>query len=200
MQMVGLTGNIGSGKSTVARLLAEKGAVIIDADVLAKEATQDPQVLEQIAQQLSPDLIQHGQLDRQKTAELVFHHPEARHTLNSIIHPWVRQKSAERVAELSQSLSPPAVIVQDIPLLFESSLEKNFDAVIVVYAPLEQRIARVMERSNLIEAEIRARDSAQMRLEEKAKRADYVIDNSRDLAYLESQVEKVWQKFIGKSS
>jgi dephospho-CoA kinase len=200
MQMVGLTGNIGSGKSTVARLLAEKGAVIIDADVLAKEATQDPQVLEQIAHQLSLDLIHHSQLDRQKTAELIFHHPEARHTLNSIIHPWVRQKSAERVAELSQSLTPPAVIVQDIPLLFESSLEKNFDAVIVVYAPLEQRIARVMERSKLSEDDIRARDSAQMRLEEKAKRADYVIDNSRDLAYLESQVEKVWQKFIGKSS
>ena len=189
---IGLTGNIGSGKSTVAKLLAEKGAVIIDADALAREATRDKDVLEVIAQQLSPELIQDGQLDRKKTAELVFNNPDARQILNSIIHPWVRQKSAERVTELINRSTPPEMIVQDIPLLFESGLEKNFDAVIVVYAPLEQRIARVISRSNLSEEEIRARDTSQMNLEEKAKRADVVIDNSRDLAYLQEQVDKVW--------
>ena len=191
-KLIGLTGNIGSGKSTVAKMLAEKGAVIIDADALAKAATQDPYVLEQITQKLGPDLIQDGQLDRKKTAELVFNNPEARQMLNGIIHPWVRQKSAERISELMQSPSPPKIIVQDIPLLYESGLEKTFDAVIVVYAPLEQRIARVMSRSNLSESEIRARDAAQISLEEKAKRADVVIDNSRDLEYLQEQVDKVW--------
>ncbi len=152
---IGLTGNIGSGKSTVAKMLAEKGAVIIDADTLAKEATRDKPILEAIAQKLSPELLQEGQLDRKKTAELIFNNPEARQILNSIIHPWVRAKSAERIAELSASEHPPEMIVQDIPLLFESGLENNFDAVIVVYAPLEQRIDRVMSRSNLSEEEIR---------------------------------------------
>ena len=115
--------------------------------------------------------------------------------LNSIIHPWVRQKSAERVAELMNQSEPPKMIVQDIPLLFESGLEKTFDAVIVVYAPLEQRIARVMERSNLSEDEVRTRDGAQMSLEEKAKRATIVIDNSRDLVCLQEQVDMIWEKY-----
>ncbi len=192
--MIGLTGNIGSGKSTVARLLSEKGAVIIDADALAREATQDTQVLTAIAQHLSPELIQDGQLERKKTAELVFNNPGARQILNSIIHPWVRQKSAERINELMQSPNPPKMIVQDIPLLYESGLENNFDAVIVVYAPLEQRIARVVSRSNLSENEIRARDAAQLNLEEKSKRADFVIDNSRDLVYLQQQVNTAWEQ------
>jgi dephospho-CoA kinase len=191
---IGLTGNIGSGKSTVAKMLAEKGAVIIDADVLARTATQDPAVLEQIAEQLGRDLVQDGNLDRKKTAELVFHHPEARHILNNIIHPWVRQKSAERVAELLQH-DPACIIVQDIPLLFENGLEKNFDVVIVVYAPLEERIARVMSRSTLTEEDILARDRVQMSLEEKVKRADVVIDNSRGLDDLQWQVDTFWEKW-----
>jgi dephospho-CoA kinase len=194
-KIIGLTGNIGSGKSTVAEMLAAKGAVVIDADKLAREATQDKQVLESIAHQLSPALIQNGQLNRQKTAELIFNNPEARQTLNKIIHPWVRQKSSERISELINQSEPPMMIVQDIPLLFESGLEKNFDAVVVVYAPLEQRIARVKSRSNLSESEIVARDEAQMSLEEKAKRADVVIDNSRDLEYLQRQMDQFWGNF-----
>jgi dephospho-CoA kinase len=195
LKLIGLTGNIGSGKSTVAKMLAEKGAMIIDADTLARVATQDPNVLAQISEKLSPDLIEDGQLNRTKTAEIVFYNPEARHILNRIIHPWVRQKSAERVAELLQVSQPP-MIVQDIPLLFENNLEKQFDAVMVVYAPLEERIARVVSRSGLTEEDVRARDSAQMNLEEKTKRADFVIDNSRGLDFLEVQVEQVWKKLM----
>lgn len=195
--LIGLTGNIGSGKSTVARMLADKGAVIIDADVLAKAATQDPLVIQQVAQQLSSELIIHGKLDRQKTAQLIFKDPNARQKLNSIIHPWVRQKSAERVTELLQSPTPPKVIVQDIPLLFESGLEKNFDRVIVVYAPLEQRITRVMTRSSLTEEDIRARDAAQITLEEKVRRADYIINNSGDISCLQQQIDGLWKTLIG---
>jgi dephospho-CoA kinase len=194
---IGLTGNIGSGKSTVAKILVTKGVALIDADTLARSATKDTKVLEEIAAKLGADLVKNGELDRQKTADLIFNNPEARQILNSIIHPWVRQKSAERVAELVNSATPPNIIVQDIPLLFESGLEENFDAVIVVYAPLEQRIARVKERSHLSEEEITARDSAQMTLEEKAKRADLVIDNSRGLEHLQQQVDKVWEQLIG---
>jgi dephospho-CoA kinase len=189
---IGVTGNIGSGKSTVAKLFVEKGAALIDADALARGATNDPDVLEQIANQLGTHLIINSQLDRAKTAALVFNNPEARQTLNNIIHPWVRQKSAERIRELETSPSPPPIILQDIPLLFENGLEKDLDAVIVVYAPLDLRLARVKARSNISEADFYARDNAQMNLEEKVKRADYVIDNSGSFETLHFQVDKVW--------
>ena len=121
---IGLTGNIGSGKSTVAHLLVEKGAALIDSDVLAREATQDPEVLRQIADALGNDLIKEGELDRPKTAERVFGNKEARETLNGIIHPWVRQKSEARAQALEQSSPPPKIILMDIPLLYENGLEE----------------------------------------------------------------------------
>jgi dephospho-CoA kinase len=191
---IGITGNIGSGKSTVAQMFVEKGAALIDADALARAATQDERVLGQIAKQLGKDLIVNGKLDRAKTAELVFNNLEARLTLNSIIHPWVRQKSAEKIKEFESSASPPPFILQDIPLLFENGLEKNLDGVIVVYAPQGLRLSRVVARSNLSAEDFYARDKSQMPLEEKVKRATYVIDNSGGLEALREQVEQVWQE------
>jgi dephospho-CoA kinase len=197
---IGITGNIGSGKSTVAKMLVEKGATLIDADVLAREATNDERVLEQIQDKLGSDLVIDGKLDRAKTAELVFNNPDARKILNSIIHPWVRQKSEEAIQELESSPSPPLVILQDIPLLFENGLEKNLDAVIVVYAPLEVRLARVFSRNNMSAEDFYARDAAQMNLEEKVKRANYVIDNSGGLNDLQGQVEALWILLQGQST
>ena len=189
---IGLTGNIGSGKSTVAQFLVEKGAALIDSDALAKEATQDPDVLQRIADALGDDLIQDGELDRPKTAERVFGDKEAREALNGIIHPWVRRKSKERAEELERQDAPPDVVLMDIPLLYENGLERGLDAVIVVDAPLEIRIERVQERSGLSEQEVRARDAAQMPPEEKVERADYVVDNSGDKKALELQLERLW--------
>lgn len=189
---IGLTGNIGSGKSTVASLLVNKGAALIDSDQLAREASQDKAVLTEIAQKLGADLVENGQLRRDKTASLVFHKPEALQTLNSIIHPWVRQKSQQRAQELIMSKTPPQVILFDIPLLYENGLESTVDAVIVVNSPLELRIERVKARSQLSEADIRARDKAQLPLEEKVKRADFVIHNDTTLKALEEQVDEVW--------
>jgi dephospho-CoA kinase len=191
---VGLTGNIGSGKSAVATRLAAKGAAVIDADVLAKEATSDPDVLARIAETLEENLVKDGQLDRQATAALVFDNPEARARLNSIIHPWVADARDTREHALQQTTNPPRVIVHDIPLLFETNQQDDFDVVVVVTAPLEQRIARVQARSQLRDEDIRARDAAQMPLADKAARADVVIDNSADLASLEKQVDDVWDK------
>lgn len=193
---IGITGNIGSGKSTVAKMLVEKGAALIDADALAREATHDAEVLEQIQEKLGSDLVTNGKLDRAKTAELVFNNPDARKILNSIIHPLVRQKSEEAMRVLESSPSPPPVILQDIPLLFENGLEKNLDAVIVVYAPLEVRLARVTARSNMSLEDFYARDKSQMPLEEKVKRATYVIDNSGELAALGKQVNKLWKTLV----
>lgn len=193
---IGLTGNIGSGKSTVAKLLAARGAALIDADALAKAATRDPQVLKQIGQALGSDLIVDGALDRQRTAARVFGDAEARATLNGIIHPWVRRESERRVRELSCQADPPAVIVMDIPLLYEGGLERLVDAVVVVSAPWPQRLARVCARSGLSEAEVLARERAQLPLAEKVARADFVIDNSGSLAQLEAQVATLWPALL----
>ncbi len=191
---IGLTGNIGSGKSTVARLFVERGAALVDADALAREATADPQVLADIATKLGDDLVKEGELDRAATAARVFADPEARITLNGIIHPWVRRESAARVEALSTRPDPPRVILMDIPLLYENGLERGLNAVIVVNAPLVTRIKRVSARSGLSEADVRARDKAQLPLEEKVARADYVLENGGSLEELEKQVEALWRE------
>ena len=190
---IGLTGNIGSGKSTVARQLVEYGAALIDSDKLAKAATRDPDVLRQIAAQLGNELVSNGQLDRAKTAQRVFADEVARATLNAIVHPWVRRQSAQEVARLTNLPEPPDVILMDIPLLYENGLESNLDAVIVVNAPLELRVERVMTRSGLSAAEVRSRNAAQLPLEDKVARADYVVDNGSSLERLEAETERVWQ-------
>jgi dephospho-CoA kinase len=191
-KVIGLTGNIGAGKSTVARYLVARGAALVDADALAREASGDPAVLEAIAEQLGADLVVNGQLERARTAQRIFRDEAARRALEGIIHPWVRRESARRVAALQAATPPPPFILLDIPLLYENGLERDLDAVIVVTAPLAARVRRVAARSGLSEAEVRARDAAQMPLEAKAARADFVLDNSGDEASLEGQLEALW--------
>lgn len=193
---VGLTGNIGSGKSSVARLLAERGAAVIDADALAREATEDPHVLQAIARDLGGELVKGGRLDRAATARRVFADPEARRCLNAIVHPWVRRVSDERAAELVRAERPPPVIVFDIPLLFENGLERGMDAVVVVDAPLEARARRVRARNGLEAAEVRSRDAAQMPLTEKVARADFVVDNRGSPQALVPQIDALWSRLL----
>lgn len=194
--LLGVTGNIGSGKSAVARLLAGHGAAVIDADQLARAATEDPQVLQRIAGAVSADLVQGDSLDRAATAALVFGDPAALAQLNAIIHPWVRRESELQVQQLLDSAEPPRVIVQDIPLLFENGLEQLVDKVLVVSAPLALRATRAAARSGLTHAEVRERDAAQWPLERKTALADYVIDNSGDEAALAQAVQALWQKIV----
>ena len=197
---VGLTGNIGSGKSTVAELFAARGAAVIDADALARAATQDPDVLREIAETFGRQLVQKGELDRAGLAEVVFGAPEARAKLNAIIHPWVGREREAQVAALAVQSSPPVVILHDVPLLFEVGLDAEMDKTVVVDAPLEVRAARVTARSGLTPDEVRARDAAQLPLEEKAGRADFVIDNSGEPVELTEQVERVWQALLGRKT
>lgn len=191
---VGLTGNIGAGKSSVARLLAARGAAVIDADALAREASGDPSVLAEISRALGSELVAHGRLDRAKTAERIFGDAAARRVLNGIIHPWVRRESTRRALVLERQGAP--LIVFDIPLLYESGLADQFDAVVVVDAPLEVRLARLRARSHLSEAEARARDAAQLPLAEKVVRADFVIDNGGSEDDLAAQVDALWPKLL----
>jgi dephospho-CoA kinase len=195
---VGLTGNIGSGKSTVARLLRERGAAVIDADALARAATEDPDVLARIAASLGEDLVVDGRLDRAATAARVFGDAAALARLNAIVHPWVRARSAERERELSDAVPPPPVIVHDVPLLYENGLDAAMDAVVVVDAPLETRLRRVAERSGVSIDELRARDAAQLPLEEKVARAAFGGGDAGDLRELRVAVKALWAELLGR--
>jgi dephospho-CoA kinase len=195
---LGLTGNIGSGKSTAARLLVARGAALVDADELAREAAGDPEVLARIAAELGPELVEDGRLDRAATAARVFGDEAARQALNAIVHPWVRRRSDEEVRALLER-APPPVILLDIPLLFENGLERGLDGVIVVAADLPARVARVAARSGLREDEVRARDAAQMPLAEKARRADYLLDNSGSPEALGAQIDALWAELTKRA-
>lgn len=195
---MGLTGNIGSGKSSVARLLAEHGALVIDADDLARQATSEPEVLKRVSDELGAHFVKHGQLDRRAVADAVFADPQARAVLNSIVHPWVGLRRLQLQAQALGQAEPPPVIVHDVPLLFEVGLDRSVDVTVVVTAPLGVRAARVQMRSGLSEDEVRQRDAAQMPQEEKAARADYVLDNSGDEAELAREVARLWPELLAR--
>jgi dephospho-CoA kinase len=193
---IGLTGSVGAGKSSVARRLAERGALVIDADALARQATEDPEVLARIAAELGPGLVVEGRLDRAATARRVFGDPEARRRLEAIVHPWVRSAGAAAEAAAMAEATPPALIVHDVPLLFENGLDAGMDATVVVDAPFAARAARLAARSAMDEAAVRARDAAQWDPAEKARRATFVIDNGGDEEALDAAVAELWPRLL----
>ena len=190
MLQVGLTGSIGSGKSTVAKLLLERGVPVLDADAIAKEVSSSEAVLLEVAKTFGAEYVQENGLNRPKLAELIFNKPEARLALNAIIHPRVRAEMTQRTAELQNS----EIVVQDIPLLFENNLEKLFDAVILVDAPLETRIARVIARDSSSREQVLARDAAQMSAFEKRKRTEFILENTGDQHSLEQQLNTILEQ------
>lgn len=175
MLRIGLTGGIASGKSTVADLLAECGAVIIDSDQLAREVVEPgTEALARIVQRFGDQVIADGRLDRAVLGRIVFADPDARRDLEAIIHPEVRR----RAAELETAAGPDAVVVQMIPLLVETGQQDQFDAVIVVDVPESIQRDRLMSRNGLSAEEADARIAAQATREQRAAAATVVIDNS----------------------
>lgn len=193
---IGLTGSIGSGKSSVAGRLAARGALVLDADAFARAATEDPDVLARISEDLGSHLVVDGALDRGATAALVFDDPEARRRLEAIVHPWVRRaaSAAEAAAVATEPLPP--LVVHEVPLLFETGLDREMDATVAVVAPLETRIARLRARSGLNAESVRARDAAQWPQAEKARRATFVIDNAGSEADLDAAVADLWPRLL----
>lgn len=190
---VGLTGGIGSGKSTVAKLFAELGAKVIDADELARKATEDASVLASIRTAFGDHVFTTaGALNRKRMAELVFHDSQQREQLNAIVHPWVQQRREALIAKYADA----PLVIHDIPLLYEVGMEAQFDTVVVVTAKTELRQQRVYERSGLSVAEFTLRDQAQLPLAEKAKRADYVINNDGSFRRLQEQVKEIWRELV----
>lgn len=194
IKRLGLTGSIGAGKSTVTRLLRERGLTVLDADEQARLVTGEPETLERI-EAAFPGTVKGGVLDRAALAAAAFSDPERTRVLNGIVHPRVRARMA--ALEAQAVANGAAWIAQDIPLLFESGQEQNFDAVLLVDAPLGVRIERVMARSGLTREDILARDARQMPASEKRKKATITIENGGDLEGLARQVEGALERLVG---
>jgi dephospho-CoA kinase len=190
---IGLTGGIGSGKSTVAGLLAGRGALVVDADRIAREVVEPGTGgLAAVVDAFGPGVLTaDGALDRAALASIVFGDPEARARLDAIVHPLVRARAEEVVAQAP----PDAVVVQDVPLLVETGQAGRYDLVLVVEADLGTRVARLALRG-LAEEDARARIAAQATDEQRRAVADVVLDNSGDHEALAAQVERFWAEHV----
>jgi dephospho-CoA kinase len=189
---IGLTGGIGSGKSEVSRRLAAHGALVIDADVLAREVVEPgtPGLAEVVEAFGTGVLADDGSLDRATLGAQVFGDDAGRRRLEAIIHPRVRA----RAAEIEAAAGPDAVVVHDIPLLVETGQSDAFDGVIVVDVPIEVQLERLVGGRGMSEAEARSRIAAQASREQRAGAADWIVDNTGSLADLDAAVARVWRE------
>jgi dephospho-CoA kinase len=194
VKLVGLTGGIASGKSTVAAVLRRLGASIINADELAREVVQPKEdAWKEIIATFGPDILQKDDtLDRKKLRKIVFENTEARKTLETIIHPRVRALAEKRISELAAAGS--SVIVYEVPLLFENQIHLWLRPVILIACDSETQKKRLVERDHLTDTEAQQHLDAQMSLAEKRKLADYVIENNGTPDQLEQQVHEVLKK------
>ncbi len=186
--LIGITGNIGSGKSTVAALLRGMGYPVLDADLLAAQAREHKR---EELRRLFPEAFRGEALDRKALAQLVFQDPKRLRALEALLHPEVRRLLEEELARLEAPL-----VFLEIPLLFEKGWEGRLHGVILVTAPLEVRLQRVMARSGLSREEILARERAQMPEEEKLKRARWVLPNAGNLEDLKAQLQEVLREVL----
>lgn len=189
--VIGLTGGIASGKSTVSQMIKEKGIRVVDADIIAKEAvSKGSAALHQIVQTFGEEvLLPNGELNRQQLGTIIFSDEEKRKQLNAIVHPEVRKEMLEQRDEGVSNNE--TFVVLDIPLLFESKLEGLVDRIIVVYTTPELQLSRLMNRNDLSEEEALNRIHSQQSLEEKCQKADRVIENTKDLAFIRKQLENI---------
>ena len=192
MLLVGLTGGIGSGKSTVARMLEKRGAIVFDADVLARQAVAPGTPgFEKVVERFGPNVLAPGGgLDREALASIIFADPAARRDLEGIVHPEVRRMFAEGCQEYRDS---DRVVVFSAPLLVETGMHTAFDLLIVVSAPVATQIERLMRDRAMPERAVQARIDAQLPLEAKAEVADVLVDNEGTLEDLEAQVDRLWR-------
>jgi dephospho-CoA kinase len=199
MLLVGLTGGIGSGKTTVARLLEERGAVVFDADVLARDAiAPGTPGHDRVVERFGPNVLAPGgDIDREALASTVFADPAARRDLEAIVHPEVRRLFAESTEAYRDT---DAVVVFSAPLLVETGMHTAFEVLIVVSAPVETQVDRLLRDRGMSESAIRGRIGAQLPLEEKAEVADILIDNEGTLEELEGQVERVWTELRARAA
>jgi dephospho-CoA kinase len=187
---VGLTGGIGAGKSEVSARLAAQGAVVIDADTIAREVVEPgTEGLAEVVEAFGPEvLLPDGTLDRPRLGDIVFADPELRSKLNAIVHPRV----GARMAELEQAAGPGAIVVLDVPLIAETGRTDAYDLIVVVDAPPRVQVDRLVRRRSMTREQARARMEAQASREQRLAIADIVVDNSGSLGELDRQVGDLW--------
>ena len=199
MLLVGLTGGIGSGKSTVSRMLEERGAIVFDADALAREAVEPgTQGHDAVVDRFGANILgPGGHLDREALASIVFADPAARRDLEAIVHPEVRRLFAQGCEEHQDTNH---VVVFSAPLLVETGMHTACDVLVVVSATVERQIERLLRARAMSEDAIRARIDAQATLEEKAAVADVLVDNEGTLEELEGQIDRLWTDLKARAS
>ena len=195
MQVIGLTGGIATGKSTVCAILEDAGAVIIDADRIARKLVKKNlpayrQIVDTFGESiLRPD----GEINRKALGDLIFNDPRKKQLLNKIVHPQVAKETDRQLKHIEKS-NPHALVILDIPLLLESGMHRDLSEVIVVYAPEHIQIKRLMERDHISQENAMARIRSQMPIEEKKKLATIVIDNSGTLERTRKQALDIFQR------
>ncbi|QDK44269.1 dephospho-CoA kinase [Bdellovibrio sp. ZAP7] len=197
MKWIGLTGGIGCGKSTVSRMLRDRGYNVIDADEVAREVVRGgTSGLKAIVQEFGDVLLPDGDLDRRKLGQMVFGNPDRLQTLEAITHPLIRKEIARRRQTLEDMNTP--IAIYDIPLLFETHAQKNFDKIVVVSCTRSQQKERLLRRNQLTESEIEMRIASQIPIASKESEADFVLQNNRDEQHLLKEVERLdqWLKSL----
>jgi len=193
---LGITGGLGSGKSFACQRLKEKGAVIFDADNIAKDILQTvPEVQEKIAAVFGDTVIKNGVVDNQKLADIAFSNEENQAALNNIVHPFVIEEF-EKKREAMQNRE--GLLVIDAPLIFESGLDNHLDYTVLIYTTYKLRIARAIRRGKLSRDQILRRMDLQMPEEEKREMASFVIENNGSVEHLYEEIDKLYNELVGE--
>lgn len=193
MKLIGLTGGVGSGKSTVATMLRDLGAIVVDADE-ATHAVYEPGTpgFDAVIREFGDYYVRDGRIDRQRLGELVFKDAASRRRLNAIVHPLVREWMAARTAEAAGRGAQ--IVVQEVPLLFENGLEPLYSSVVLVYVPEAMQLERLVHGRGFTPERAQAVIATQVPIDEKRRRARHVVDNSGTTEQTQAQVEQLWTK------
>lgn len=197
MVVVGLTGNYGMGKSRVALMFKEAGAVTIDTDAVVRELLGEPAVIDEIKGVFGEDIAQENLINKERLADLVFQHPHLRVSLEDILHPEVFKRIDEELAMLSNNTSAavPIVVIIEAPLIFERGYQDRFDKIITVFTSEEVAISR-LKKKGIGEGDVRRRIESQLPIGVKIARSDFTIDNNGDLENTKRQVEAIYQTLV----
>lgn len=190
MKIIGITGGIATGKSVVTKLLRKDGFVVIDCDVIAKEILTEPATIDEVVAAFGTEILLDGQIDRFQLGKIIFHDAEKKQILNGIVHPHVRNRVIE---ELKKHQNEVLVFV-DVPLLYEAKMEDMMDYVILVYVRPRIQLKRLMERDSIERPYAQIKINSQMSLDEKAKLADFIIDNEGSIDNTDKQLQAILRR------
>ncbi|MDY6824788.1 MAG: dephospho-CoA kinase [Thermodesulfobacteriota bacterium] len=195
MIIAGLTGSVATGKSFAAKCFSRRGAIIIDADLIAHEVVEQGRpAWQEIVDTFGRNILQtDGRIDRKRLGGIIFNAPDRKEQLNRIVHPRVFEEISRRLAAINgDETQKKAVVLLDVPLLFETGMDRDISDIIVVYTPPDIQLERLMQRDGINREDALARINAQMPVEEKRPLADFVIDNSGTIEETESQVDAIF--------